>query len=180
MQDQKFLKYRSLIVRALSACALLSEGVSPASHSPVSSAISENGTSTPKMAEALQTLIGKIQAHHQDVVKCESNYRALESPIQGPDRSRLTLFVEGNFTSLAVALFEAVLASVKNEDVEAALTKALNLLVTQITQIEQEVRHAFKEREAFFEKLVMVLEVGQLKYSARVSAINCYSCNYSL
>ena len=50
----------------------------------------KNGSS-----QILESLIDKLEIHHNDVTKDEINYKALESPVQGPDRSRLTLFVEG-------------------------------------------------------------------------------------
>ena len=61
------------------------------------------------MEQVLRSLVAKLQAHNEEVIENEANYKALESPIQGPDRSRLTLFVESNHCALLVELFRAVL-----------------------------------------------------------------------
>merc|ERR1711881_284871 len=69
----------------------------------------ENGSSN--HMPVLESLIEKLETHHNDVTKEEMNYKALESPVQGPDRSRLTLFVEGGHPILLLKLLKAVVSA---------------------------------------------------------------------
>ena len=113
-----------MILRCVAACLFLAEDFRPTKSQNQNQTIAENGgssTSEASMEKVLETLITKLQAHHEEVMKSEVNYKALESPIQGPDRSRLTNFVEINHCSMLIKLFRAVLDAQKsgNGDVDA-------------------------------------------------------------
>lgn len=157
MQDQRFLKYRSLLVRSLAASLYLAEGIqsAPKDHGGPT----ENGSSHSSMRTTLESLLAQLEAHHQEVMSSEANYKALLTPIQGPDRSRLTLYVDHG--PLMILLIRSVLASHQSTDGnEEALKKATELLKQMIASVTSGApSHSMKEREAYFEQLVNVIEV---------------------
>ena len=121
--------------------------------------ITENGNGN-SMEKVLSNLTEKLQSHHSEVIQNESNYKTLESPIQGPDRSRLTLFIEGDYCSLLLELFRAVLEAQKpgGESVNC-LSKAFELFCQMTQHIIKSTSQSLKKREEFFEKLVSIIEV---------------------
>ena len=118
------------------------------------------------MEKVLESLITKLQAHHEEVMKNEVNYKALESPIQGPDRSRLTNFVEMNHCSMLIQLFRAVIDAQRlssgegGTDPENSLSEASKLFGQMTDQVIKSSCHSLKNREDFLEKLVSVIEVS--------------------
>ena len=118
------------------------------------------------MEKVLESLITKLQAHHEEVMKNEVNYKALESPIQGPDRSRLTNFVEMNHCSMLIQLFRAVIDAQRLSSGEGgtipenSLSEASKLFGQMTDQVIKSSCHSLKNREDFLEKLVSVIEVS--------------------
>jgi len=188
MQDQKFLKYRSLILRCVAACLFLAEDIQPSmirSHNQNHTkqgdvTITENGSGSTasSMEQVLRSLVAKLQAHNEEVMENEANYKALESPIQGPDRSRLTLFVESDHCALLMELFRAVLEAQKcgigggsdSDSLINCLTKAFKLFCQMAELVIKSSSHLLKNREELFEKLVSIIESGN------IFAIVCGAC----
>jgi len=173
MQDQKFLKYRSLILRCVAACMFLAEDIHPTKSNNQKQSndnITENGNGN-SMEKVLSNLTEKLQSHHSEVIQNETNYKTLESPIQGPDRSRLTLFIGGDYCSLLLELFRAVLEAQKpgGESVNC-LSKAFELFCQMTQHIIKSTSQSLKKREEFFEKLVSIIECGN------IFAIVCGAC----
>ena len=166
MQDQRFLKYRSLILRCVAACLFLAEDIYPTKlhFNTKNEQIAENGGQANNMGQVLTNLLEKLQAHHDEVNQKEVNYKALESPIQGPDRSRLTLFVESHHCSLLMELFRAVLecsSKTGKANPENYLSNASKIFGEMTEQIINSASsHSLKNREEFFEKLVSIVEVN--------------------
>ena len=119
------------------------------------------------MEQVLRSLVAKLQAHNEEVMENEANYKALESPIQGPDRSRLTLFVESDHCALLMELFRAVLEAQKcgieggsdSDSLIDCLTKAFKLFCQMAELVIKSPSHLLKNREELFEKLVSIIEV---------------------
>ena len=160
LQDQRFLKHRSLLLRSLTACLFLSEGIQT-SHQKFKGV--ENGSASHDNVQVLDSLITKIQSHHDEIVQSESLHKSLESPVQGPDRSRLTLFVAGNYVKLSIELLKSVLEMSKtgSEDSSAKhLNEASKMLENSVKQVISEVSNqSLKHRDELFEKVVNVTEV---------------------
>ena len=117
------------------------------------------------MEQVLRSLVAKLQAYNEEVIENEANYKALESPIQGPDRSRLTLFVESDHCALLTELFRAVLEAQKyggGRDSDSpidCLSKAFKLFCQMTELVIKSPSHLLKNREEHFEKLVSIIEV---------------------
>ena len=156
MQDQRFLKYRSLILRAVTASLLLSEDIHP-NHAKGS----ENGSSV-NMVDVLESLTEKLKAHHEEVTKSEVNFKALKSPVQGPYRSRLTLFVEGQNYQIVYELLNSVVEAQKvsqGGSPTEGLKKAASIFKDVIKEITSQQSHSLKHREELFERTVNIIEV---------------------
>ena len=131
--------------------------------------ITENGSgpNASSMEQVLRSLVAKLQAHNEEVMENEANYKALESPIQGPDRSRLTLFVESNHCALLVELFRAVLEAQKcgtgegsdSDSLINCLSKAFKLFCQMTELVIKSPSNLLINREEHFEKLVSIIEV---------------------
>ena len=126
--------------------------------------ITENGSGSTasSMEQVLRSLVAKLQAHNEEVMENEANYKALESPIQGPDRSRLTLFVESDHCALLMELFRAVLEAGGGSDSDSlinCLSKAFKLFCQMAELVIKSPSHLLKNREELFEKLVSIIEV---------------------
>ena len=131
--------------------------------------ITENGSGSTasSMEQVLRSLVAKLQAHNEEVMENEANYKALESPIQGPDRSRLTLFVESDHCALLMELFRAVLEAQKcgtgggsdSDSLINCLSKAFKLFCQMAELVIKSPSHLLKNREELFEKLVSIIEV---------------------
>ena len=131
--------------------------------------ITENGSgpNASSMEQVLRSLVAKLQAHNEEVIENEANYKALESPIQGPDRSRLTLFVESDHCSLLLELFRAVLEAQKcgtgggidSDSPIDWLSKAFKLFCQMTELVIKSPSNLLINREELFEKLVSIIEV---------------------
>ena len=119
------------------------------------------------MEQVLRSLVAKLQAHNEEVIENEANYKALESPIQGPDRSRLTLFVESDHCALLLELFRAVLEAQKcgsgggsdSDSLMNCLSKAFELFCQMTELVIKSPSNLLINREEHFEKLVSIIEV---------------------
>merc|ERR1711971_1313510 len=142
--------------------------------------ITENGSGSTasSMEQVLRSLVAKLQAHNEEVMENEANYKALESPIQGPDRSRLTLFVENDYCALLMELFRAVLEAQKcgiggvsnSDSLINCLSKAFKLFCQMAELVIKSSSRVLKTREELFEKLVSIIEAGN------IFAIVCGCC----
>lgn len=138
----------------MAACLFLSED--KPSQTP-----SENGSCTSPF-KVLASLLEQIEVHHSQVIQNEAHHKALDSPIQGPDRSRLTLFVEGQHCPLFVQLLRFAMASHQGENPKEPMEKAYKLLDQMMSNLiaEGQKCHSMKDREAFLEKVVNSIEVN--------------------
>ena len=93
VQDQKFLKYRSLILRSIASSLSL---VSSHNDSKQMNGSINSGKTL------LESLINQLEDHHHQVAKDDLSYKPLDSPLQGPDRSRLSLYVDQSKVILAM------------------------------------------------------------------------------
>lgn len=180
MQDQRFLKYRSLLVRSLAASLYLAEGIQSAPKDTHYAGPTENGSChNVSMRATLESLLGQLEHHHEEVMRSESNYKALLTPIQGPDRSRLTLYVESLHGPFLMNLIRAVLdshESSEDSDPQEPLSKAFEQLKDMIASITTEQpSHSMKDREAYFEQLFNVIEVCDFCFQKLVRLPNFVS-----
>ena len=132
--------------------------------------ITENGSGSTasSMEQVLRSLVAKLQAHNEEVMENEANYKALESPIQGPDRSRLTLFVESDHCPLLMECFRAVLEAPQkcgsgggsdSDSLINCLSKAFKLFCQMTELVIKSPSNLLINREELFEKLVSIIEV---------------------
>lgn len=150
MQDQKFLKYRSLLLRSLAASLYLSEDIYP----PKKEA---NGTAELSVF-AIQSLVTKLE----EIIEEKVNSKSLDSPIQGPDRSRLTLYVEGEHNVLLLHLLNAVLEAQKGGEVKEPLMKTAAAFgrMTQRVMDTCKPDQSHSLREQHLEMFINALEVS--------------------
>ena len=168
LQDQRYLKYRSFILRICANALYLAEEIYPPRE--VNGNAMKNGTSNKSdlLVSMLENLLVKFKEHHESVIKSENNYKALEKYINGPDRSRLTFYVLGNHYELLIHLVNAVLEAHKHSHGEGAMEKPLedaSALLSQMTDnligtCQPNPKKSIKQREEEMEKMVNLLEVS--------------------
>ena len=169
MQDQRYLKYRSFMLR-ICACALyLSEDMFPPREYNGNTENGENngaGSKSDILTSMLKNLLEKLITTHDDVIKNEANYKTLQNCINGPVRSRLTFFVMGEHVELLILLVKGVLEAQKcsqGGNMKEFVDKASSLFakmsenVTKSCQIHSV--ESIVHREEHFERLVNHLEV---------------------
>ena len=101
-------------------------------------------------------------------MKNENNYKALETYINGPDRSRLTFYVLGNHYELLIHLVNAVLEAQKHNNGESGMEKPLEDASGLFSQMADNLfetcqpnpKKTIKQREEEIEKMVNLLEVS--------------------
>ena len=168
LQDQRYLKYRSFILRICANALYLAEDIYPPRE--VNGNATENGTSNKNdlLVSMLENLLEKLKEHHQSVMKNENNYKALETYINGPDRSRLTFYVLGNHYELLIHLVNAVLEAQKHNNGESGMEKPLEDASGLFSQMADNLfetcqpnpKKTIKQREEEIEKMVNLLEVS--------------------
>ena len=169
MQDQRYLKYRSFMLR-ICACALyLSEDIFPPREFNGNTENGENNGAASKsdmLTSMLKNLLEKLITTHDAVIKNEANYKTLENCINGPDRSRLTFFVMGQHVELLILLVKGVLeAQMWNQggNMKEFVEKASSLFAKMSESIMKSCQidsvESIVNREEHFERLVNLLEV---------------------
>ena len=145
LQDQRFLKYRSLILRSIAASVHL-----------LNTKQVVNGDANDAEKTTLQCLINQLQEHHQQVLKEEVNYKALHSPIQGPYRSRLTLYTEHG--QLMIGMFTGVASLHQNHSLDE-MNKAGQLYTSLVDKVLKKAKPTQLVKEDFLEDILNTIEV---------------------
>ena len=127
MLEQKFLKYRSLAMRALATAVYISEDIHPSRLAALNIAkkdniTSSNSTGNDTIAEnisdaergsllgpVLERLIDSLVDHHQEVKRDSVNFHGSNNLAFGPDTPRLTLYVNSFHIDLLVELLRLTL-----------------------------------------------------------------------
>ena len=116
--DQKFLKFRSLTMRALATAVYISEDIHPSriAASNMASKSKKNGQNevileklndserATFLCPVLKKLIEGLVQHQKEVAKDPVDFTALNKSAFGPDTSRLTLYVKSFHIDLLVTL----------------------------------------------------------------------------
>ena len=178
MQDQRYLKYRSFMLR-ICACALyLSEDIFPPREfngNSTENGAENNGAASKSdmLTSMLKNLLEKLITTHDSVIKNEANYKTLENCINGPDRSRLTFFVMGEHVELLIILVKGVLEAQKwnqggnmKEFVEKASSLFAKMSENVIKSCQIDSVESIVNREEHFERLVNLLEVTHFSYQS--------------
>ena len=155
VQDQRFLKYRSLILRSIAASLNLLNGKN----------IINGGEEATNQAEnvILESLISQLQEHHDQVLKEEVNYKALDSPIQGPYRSRLSLYVKHG--QLMIAMFRGVSSLHQHHGHNLdEMSKAGQVYFSAVQEVLKKAKPTQLVREDFFEDILNTIEVIMTRY----------------
>ena len=150
VQDQRFLKYRSLILRSIAASLNLLNAKN----------IVNGGEEATNQAEnvILESLISQLQEHHDQVLKEEVNYKALDSPIQGPYRSRLSLYVKHG--QLMIAMFRGVSSLHQHHGHNLdEMSKAGQVYFSAVQEVLKKAKPTQLVREDFFEDILNTIEV---------------------
>ena len=150
VQDQRFLKYRSLILRSIAASFNLLNGKNGIIHGG-------QAEETTGKAVILESLINQLQEHHDQVLKEEVNYKALDSPIQGPYRSRLSLYVKHG--QLMIAMFRGVASLYLNHASHDLINKAGQMYFSVVQEVLEKGKPSQLVREDFFEDILNTIEV---------------------
>jgi hypothetical protein len=165
MQDQKFLRYRSLTLRAIAACVYISEDIFPARKiCSNGNNGEEEGNKTRQMTVVIESLITKLETHHAQVLQDELNFKCLESPVQGPDRSRLTLYAQNSHCELLTHLLRGILRLQNNADcLREPFVNAVAIFAHMVEKIAEDTKTeeklTLKHREMQFEHIVNTVEV---------------------
>ena len=149
VQDQRFLKYRSLILRSIAASLNLLNA---------KNIVNGGEEATNQENVILESLISQLQEHHDQVLKEEVNYKALDSPIQGPYRSRLSLYVKHG--QLMIAMFRGVSSLHQHHGHNLdEMSKAGQVYFSAVQEVLKKAKPTQLVREDFFEDILNTIEV---------------------
>ena len=146
VQDQRFLKYRSLILRSIAASFALVSSNSPKQM---------NGSTNSEKA-LFESLINQLEDHHEQVLKDTNSYKPLDSPIQGPDRSRLSLYVDHG--QVILATLKGLLNLYSHQTIDV-LEKAWQMYESKVQKIISKPIPEQLVKEEFLEDILNVTEV---------------------
>ena len=129
LQEQKFLKYRSFVMRALATAVYISEDIHPSrlaasnilttiEKSKSTTTSSSNDILTRKFNDSerasllypvMETLIEGLTKHHEEVKKDSANLAASCKRAFGPDAPRLALYINSSHIDLLINLLQFTL-----------------------------------------------------------------------
>ena len=166
MQDQNFLKFRSLILRALTTAVYISEDIAAANFAAYGTL--ENGHTLSSAVDKATALIPVLKGLVEDLKNHLDSQEAVEPltpwpSIQGPDPiTRLNVYLQNNQVQMLLVLFKLVI-SVHQRDLEYShlggqLEEILIRMLEPLTEKIKDTR--FIHRDLVIESIFYVVEVS--------------------
>ena len=104
----------------------------------------------------LESLIIQLEGHHNQVIKDALSYKPLDSPLQGPDRSRLSLYVDQG--KVILAMLKGLLSLHSHQKTDE-LEKARQMYASSVQRIVLKPIPKELIKEDFLEDILNVIEV---------------------